>query len=328
MGRHIVRRLAAMIPVLFMISVLTFVVIQLPPGDFVDSYVKQQRAAQVKISPQEEASLRARYGVDEPLPTQYFRWMGGILHGDLGYSLALDQPVNEIVKSRLPYTVTIGVLSTLLLYAIAIPIGILSATRQYSKADYFFSVFGFLAMGVPDFILAVLFLWGFYKLTGDITVGLMDPQYVSEPFSLAKGANIISHLWFPALIAASTGTAATIRLLRANLLDELGKPYVTVALAKGVPRRRVIYKYPARMSMNPFIVSAAGLLAALVSGEVILSITLGLPTLAPIFLQSLKNQDSELAGSIVLILSALTVIGILLSDILLAVVDPRIRGSV
>ena len=328
MGRHIVRRLLAMIPVLFMISILTFIVIQLPPGDFVDSYVKARRAAGDQISVQEETSLRVRYGVNDPPPQQYLRWMGGILHGNLGYSLELNQPVSTVVMSRLPYTIIIGILSTVMLYGIAIPIGILSATRQYSKTDYFFSIFGFFAMGVPDFILAVLFLWGFYKLTGDVSVGLMDPQYVSEPFSLAKLGNIVSHLWIPALIAASTATAGTIRLLRANMLDELGKPYVTVARAKGLPTRRVLFKYPTRMSMNPFIVGAAGLLAGLVSGEVILSITLGLPTLAPVFLAALQHQDSQLAGSIVLILSALTVIGILLSDILLAVVDPRIRGSV
>lgn len=317
-----------MIPVLFMISVLTFAVIQLPPGDYVDSYIKQKRASGVEISVQEESSLRLRYGVNDPLPQQYVRWIGGIAQGDLGYSLELGEPVREVVMSRLPYTVIIGLLSTAMLYAIAIPIGILSATRQYSRLDYFFSVFGFLAMGVPDFILAVLFLWGFFKLTGDVSVGLMDPQYVTEPMSLAKLGNIVSHLWIPALIAASTATAGTIRLLRANMLDELGKPYVTVARAKGLSNRRVLYKYPTRMSLNPFIVGAAGLLAGLVSGEVILSITLGLPTLAPVFLTALQHQDSQLAGSIVLILSALTVIGILLSDLLLAVVDPRIRGSV
>lgn len=328
MGKHILRRLLATIPVLLMISILTFMVIQLPPGDYVDSYVKGQRAAGVQISPQEEASLRFRYGVNDPLSQQYLRWMNGIVHGDLGYSLELGQPVSTVVMSRLPYTIIIGTLSTVMLYCIAIPIGILSATRQYSRTDYFFSVFGFLAMGVPDFILAVLFLWGFYKLTGDVSVGLMDPQYVTEPFSFAKLANIVSHLWIPALIAASTGTAGTIRLLRANMLDEVGKPYVTVARSKGLSNRRVLYKYPIRMSMNPFIVGAAGLLAGLISGEVILSITLGLPTLAPVFLAALQHQDSQLAGSIVLILSALTVIGILLSDILLAVVDPRIRGSV
>lgn len=328
MGKHIVRRLLAMIPVLFVISILTFIVIRLPPGDFVDSYLKAQRDANVQISPEEVASLRFKFGVDNSLIEQYLSWMGGIFHGNFGYSLELNQPVTAIVLSRLPYTIIIGLLSTLMLYAIAIPIGILSATRQYSKTDYFFSVFGFLAMGVPDFILAVLFLWGYYKATGEVNVGLMDPQYVTEPFSLAKLGNIISHLWIPALIAASTGTAATIRLLRANLLDELGKPYVTVARAKGVSTLRLLLKYPTRMSLNPFIVGAAGLLTTLVSGEVILSLTLGLPTLAPVLLVALQHQDTELAGSIILILSLLTVIGILLSDILLAIVDPRIRGSV
>ena len=317
-----------MVPVMIMISILTFIVIQLPPGDYVDSYVKSQRAANVLITPQEEASLRARYGVDDPLPEQYFRWMSGVLHGDLGYSLELHQPVNSVVMSRLPYTVVIGILSTLLLYAIAIPIGILSATRQYSRTDYFFSVFGFLAMGIPDFVLGVLFLWGLYRFTGNVNMGLMDPSYVTEPMSLGKLGSIVGHLWVPALIAASTGTAGTIRLLRANMLDEVGKPYVTVARAKGLSNRRLLYKYPIRMSMNPFIVGSSDLLAGLVSGEVILSITLGLPTLAPVFLTALQHQDSQLAGSVVLILSFLTVIGILLSDILLAVVDPRIRGSV
>ncbi len=314
-----------MIPVLLAISLLSFMIIQLPPGDFVDAYIRGERGRGRSISSEEEASLRVRFGVNDPFLVQYARWMSGIVRGDLGYSLAMKESVSKIVAERLPLTVLISLLSFLLINLIAIPIGMLSATRQYSVADYFFSVLGFLGMGVPQFIFAVVMLWGVYSLTGKASVGVTSPEFVGQPMSLAKFADMVGHLWLPALIAAATGTAGTIRIMRANLLDEMEKPYVIVARAKGLPRTRMLYKYPFRMALNPFIVGLAGVLPGLVSGELMVSITLGIPTLAPVLLQALQMQDVETAGTLVFIISTLSVVGIFFSDILLAIVDPRIR---
>lgn len=328
MGLHILKRITSMVPVLFMISVLSFSVIQLPPGDFVDEYVQDQRNKGVKISQVTEQVWRDRYGVDDPVIEQYVNWIGNVVQGDLGVSLYRKQKVSKIILDRLPFTVAIGVMSWFLLHAIALPIGMISATRQYSITDYFFQFVGFVAMGIPEFIMAIVIMWSMFKVTGNVTVGALSPEYVGAPLSFGKLIDMASHLWVPALIAAGGGTAGTIRILRANLLDEIGKPYVIVARSKGLSKRRVIYKYPLRVALNPFVVGTASILPALISGELIISITLGIPTLAPVFLEALEMQDMQLAGSIVLVLSTLTVVGILLADILLAIVDPRIRGSV
>jgi peptide/nickel transport system permease protein len=328
MGLHILKRITSMVPVLFMISVLSFSVIQLPPGDFVDEYVQDQRNKGVKISQVTEQVWRDRYGVDDPVIEQYVDWIGNVVQGDLGVSLYRKQNVSKIILDRLPFTVAIGVMSWFLLHAIALPIGMISATRQYSITDYFFQFVGFVAMGIPEFIMAIVIMWSMFKVTGNVTVGALSPEYVGAPLSFGKLIDMASHLWVPALIAAGGGTAGTIRILRANLLDEIGKPYVIVARSKGLSKRRVIYKYPLRVALNPFVVGTASILPALISGELIISITLGIPTLAPVFLEALEMQDMQLAGSIVLVLSTLTVVGILLADILLAIVDPRIRGSV
>lgn len=325
---YIIRRILLMIPVLLAVSFISFLIIELPPGDFVDAYVRDQRAKGFEVTPAQEAAWRERYGVDDPVIEQYFNWFSGMLTGDMGVSLSLKQPVSDIVRQRVPISALIGLLSFILVNAIAIPIGMLSATRQYSLADYFFTVIGFLGMGIPEFIFAIIMLWAVYTYSGNVNVGVVSSEFVGEPMSLAKFVDMVRHLWLPALIAAATGTAGTIRIMRANLLDELDKPYVTVARAKGLPRRRMLYKYPFRMALNPFVVGVAGILPGLISGELIVSITLGIPTLAPAFLQALEQQDLSLAASIVFIMSTLTVVGILLSDILLAIVDPRIRGSV
>ncbi len=327
MLKYILRRIVLMIPVLLVISFLSFLVIQLPPGDFVDAYVQDQRSKGIDVTAAQEAAWRARYGVDDPIMVQYLTWISGVLQGDLGVSLYLKQPVTQVIMQRLPLTVLIGALSFIMVNMIAIPIGMLSATRQHSLADHVFSVIGFLGMGIPEFILAVVMLWAVYHATGNVTVGVVSSEYVGEPMSLAKFGDMVSHLWLPALIAAVTGTAGTIRIMRANLLDEMEKPYVMVARAKGLPKRRVLYKYPFRIAMVPFVVGLAGILPGLVTGELMVSITLGIPTLAPIFLQALETQDMNLAGSIVFILSALTLVGILISDFLLVVVDPRIRHA-
>ncbi len=322
---YILKRLFLIIPVLLVVSLLSFMIIQLPPGDFVDAYIRGERGRGRTISSEEEASLRVRFGVNDPFLVQYGRWIAGIVRGDLGVSLALKESVSKIVAERLPLSALISLLSFLLVNLIAIPIGMLSATRQYSVADYFFSILGFLGMGVPQFIFAVVMLWGIYSFTGQASVGATSPEFVGQPMSMAKFLDLISHLWLPALIAAATGTAGTIRIMRANLLDEMEKPYVIVARAKGLPRRKLLYKYPFRMALNPFVVGLAGVFPGLVSGELMVSITLGIPTLAPVLLQALEMQDVETAGSLVFIISTLSVVGILVSDILLAIVDPRIR---
>ena len=322
---YIIKRLFLIIPVLLVVSLLSFLIIQLPPGDFVDAYIQGERGRGRSVSAEEEASLRARFGVDDPMLVQYGRWMSRIIQGDLGFSLALKESVSKIVAERFPLSALISLLSFLLVNLIAIPIGMLSATRQYSVADYFFSILGFLGMGVPQFIFAVVMLWSVYSLTGEASVGVTSPEFVGKPMSLAKFLDMIDHLWLPALIAAATGTAGTIRIMRANLLDEMEKPYVIVARAKGLPRGKLLYKYRFRMALNPFVVGLASVLPGLVSGELMVSITLGIPTLAPVLLQALEMQDIETAGSLVFIISTLSVVGILVSDILLAIVDPRIR---
>ncbi|MEI7742693.1 MAG: ABC transporter permease [Chloroflexota bacterium] len=325
MSRYIGKRLMLMIPVLLVISFISFLVITLPPGDFVDAYVQRQRELGHAITVADELALRQRYGLDDPFLVQYFHWITGFLTGNLGTSLAMQAPVSRLIWERLPITVLIGALSFVLVNALAIPIAVLSAVRQYSIADYVFTIIGFIGMGIPDFILATVTMWAIYTATGNTNLGIQSPQFVGQPVSAALVLDLVSHLWLPALIAATTGTAATIRTLRANLLDELDKPYVVVARAKGLPRRHLLFRYPVRMAMTPFVVGLAGVLPALVSGELMVSITLGIPSLAPLLLTALQVQDLVLAADILMILAVLSVVGILLSDLMLAMLDPRIR---
>lgn len=325
MAKYLVKRILLMIPVLLVISFISFLVITLPPGDFVDAYVQRQRELGHVISVVEETAMRQRYGLNDPFLVQYFHWITGFLTGNLGTSLEMQAPVSRLIWERLPITVLIGALSFVLVNAIAIPIGVFSAVRQYSVADYFFTIIGFIGMGIPDFILATVTMWAIYTATGNTNLGIQSPEFVGQPPSLASFLDLVSHLWLPALIAATTGTAATVRVLRANLLDELDKPYVVVARAKGVPRRRLLFRYPVRMAMTPFVVGLAGVLPGLVSGELMVSITLGIPSLAPLLLVALQVQDLVLAADILMILAILSVVGILASDVMLAMLDPRIR---
>ena len=317
-----------MIPVLIVISVVAFLVIQLPPGDFVDAYVREERQAGREVTIEQELAWRARFGVDDPVLVQYWNWSRGVLRGDFGVSLRLGRSVADVVRERFPLTALMSFLSFILVNLIAIPIGMLSATRQYSFFDYFFTVLGFLGLAIPNFIFAVVVMWGIYVATGNPLVGVMSPEFIGMPFTLAKLIDIISHLWLPALITATAGTAGEIRIMRANLLDEMEKPYVTVARAKGVPRLRLLYKYPFRMALNPFVVGLANVIPGLLSGGLMVSLTLGLPTLDPIFLQAMEQQDMYMAATGVLLLSFLSLVGILISDFLLTIVDPRIRGVV
>ena len=325
---YIGRRLLLMIPTLFIISIIGFVIIQAPPGDFVSSYIAGLQAQGDVIDPELIESLRARYGLGEPLYVQYWRWMGSLLQGNLGYSMMLREPVYDVIAGRLASSVTISLLSLILVYIIGVPIGILSATKQYSVADYTFTVIGFLGVATPNFLIALVGLWLLFLWTGNAALGLYSTEMQNAPFSLAKFLDLLGHIWLPALIVGTSGTAGLIRTMRANLLDELPKQYVTMARARGVGPTKLLYKYPLRIAINPVISTIGYALPALVEGELLVSLVLGLPTLAPVLLRSLQQQDMFLASSIVMILALLVLIGTLLSDILLAIVDPRIRGAV
>lgn len=317
-----------MIPTVIAITVLSFIIIQAPPGDYLDAYVAQLRALDQIIDDAEVESLRIRYGLGQPMYVQYFKWIGGLLRGDLGRSMQWNQPVSRVLAERLPWSVLISLVSLLFVYAVAIPIGTTSATHQYSIRDYVFTFFGFIGIAIPNFLFALILLYLYFVYTGDVVLGLFSPQFQFAPWSLAKFLDMLQHLWMPAVVIGSAGTCGLIRVMRANLLDELQKPYVLVARAKGLTKRRVLYKYPFRIAINPVVSTIGWVLPALVSGEVVVSLVLGLPTIGPVLFQSLLSQDMLLAGSIVFILSVLTVIGTLISDILLAWLDPRIKESI
>jgi len=325
---YLFRRFLYMIATLAIVSVIAFTVIQLPPGDFLTSYVARLQEMGDLIDQSEIDALRARYGLGQPLYVQYLKWMTGILHGDFGRSLSWNKPVAWIIKDRLPWSFTISMVSFLFVWAVGLPIGIYSATHQYSIPDYIATFFGFIGLAVPNFLLALLALWIWYQVKGGVLVGLFSEQYLLEPWSWAKFLDLLKHLWIPALITGTAGTAGLIRTMRANMLDEVRKPYVMMARAKGVSERRLLFKYPFRLAMIPAVSTIGWVLPGLFGGELLVSFVMGIPTLAPIFLGAVLNQDMFLAGSYVLIVSTLTVIGSLISDLLLAWIDPRIRGAV
>jgi peptide/nickel transport system permease protein len=256
------------------------------------------------------------------------RWITGFLTGDMGRSLQWSKPVKALVLDRLPWSFVISLTSFVFVWMVGLPIGVYSATHKYSLGDYFFTLIGFFGLATPNFLFALIILWLYFNATGNVMVGLFSPEFVMAPWSFAKVIDLLKHLWIPAIIVGTAGTAGLIRVMRANLLDELEKPYVMVARAKGLSERKILFKYPFRIAINPAISTIGWVLPALVSGELLTSMVLGTPTIAPIFVSALLNQDMFLAGSVVMILSTLTVIGTLISDILLAWVDPRIRESV
>lgn len=328
MTKYIIRRLLMMIPILIAISVVSFVIVELPPGDYVSSYIQSMEQTGLLASPELAEGLRARYGLDKPLYVRYFKWAARILQGDLGRSMIFGKKISTIIKNRLPWSMTISLCSFLFIYAVAIPIGTFSATHQYSIRDYLFTFMGFIGLAIPNFLFALIFLWVYFSLTGDAVVGLFSRDFLMAPWSLARLWDLLKHLWIPTVVIGTAGTCGLIRVMRANLLDELQKPYVMVARAKGLTETKLLYKYPFRIAINPLISTIGWTLPALVSGELLTSWVLGIPTLAPVLLQALLSEDMFLAGSIILVLSTLTVIGTLISDILLAWVDPRIRKAV
>ena len=325
MLKYILTRIIGMIPTLIIISIISFILIQLPPGDIVTSTLKDLEQQGQPASEERIAALRAMYHLDDPMPVQYLRWIGGFLRGNLGYSIRYQQPVNRLIWERLALTVLIAIASILFTWVLAVPAGIYSAVRQYSMTDYTLTVLAFLGMATPSFMIALVMMYLGYEWFGISVGGIFSPEYVDAPWSMARILDMLRHIWVPMIILGFSGTAGTVRVLRANLLDELKKPYVITARAKGVHPVRVIVKYPVRLAINPFISTVGWMLPTIFSGSAIISVVLDLPTTGPLLLDALMSQDMYLAGSFIMILSTLTVIGTLISDLLLAVVDPRIK---
>lgn len=326
MFAYIVRRVLLMIPMLFAISILSFAIIQLPPGDFLTSYVSQLRQQGDIVDQTQIDALRERYGLGQPIYVQYGKWIWGIFtRGDWGQSLEWQKPVKELIWQRLGLTMVISLSALLVSWFIAIPIGVYSATHQYSFLDYLLSAFSFVGLGTPGFLLALIILFYAQSQLGVNVGGLFSDEYLLAPWSWAKFVDMLKHIWVPLLIVAVGSTAGNIRITRANLLDELNKPYVETARAKGVPETKLIWKYPVRVALNPFFSTVGWSLASLVSGTTLVAMVLSLQTTGPMMLRALTSQDMYLAGSFIFLLSTLTVIGTLISDILLAIVDPRIR---
>jgi peptide/nickel transport system permease protein len=321
----LVRRVLTMVWTLAAISVLVFLIIQLPPGDYLTTYIAEIQAQGEGVDEEKIAFLREQYGLDRPLWEQYLVWATGLLQGDLGYSFEYNQPVSEVIGDRLFLTLLLNFLTVVFVYVVAFPIGVYSATHQYSAADHTLSFLGFLGLATPNFLLALILLYLANVWFGTSIGGLMDPEYVDAPWSWGKVLSVLEHLWVPVVVIGTAGTAGMIRRLRANLLDELQKQYVTTARAKGVSEGQLLRRYPLRMALNPFIADIGSLLPQIVSGSVIVSAVMSLPTTGPMLLSSLRSQDMYLAGSFLMFLAVLTVVGMLVSDILLAVLDPRIR---
>jgi len=326
MLRFIVSRLFWMIPSLVALSFLSFVLIQLPPGDYVTTYIATLAASNEVVDQNTAADLRARFGLDQPVYVQYWKWIFGILSdGNFGLSFEWQQPVSELIWERMTLTLLLTVSTLLLTWGIALPIGVFSAVKKYSVGDYFATFFSFLGLAIPSFLLALVLMYVAAVQFGQEVGGLFSEPYKTAPWSLGKVLDLAAHLWVPVVILAVSGTASLIRVMRANMLDELNKPYVTTARAKGLSEFALLVKYPLRVALNPFISTIAWLLPNLVSGSIIVAIVLSLPTAGPMLLQSLMSQDMYLAGAFVLLICALTLLGSLVSDILLALVDPRIR---
>jgi peptide/nickel transport system permease protein len=323
---YIIRRVLIMIPTLILISMLSFIAIQLPPGDYLTSYSATLRSQGDSVQQEAIDQLRDRYGLGLPVYTQYIRWVTGIItRGDWGQSMEWQRPVGELIWERMGLTILLSLVSLFVSWFVAIPVGVYSATHQYSLLDYAMSVVSFVGVGVPGFLLALIVMYFAQSRLGMNVGGLFSEKYINAPWDLAKFADMLRHFWMPVLILAVEGTAGGIRTTRANLLDELNKPYVELARAKGLTEQRLLWKYPVRVALNPFFSTVGWSLASLVSGATLISVVLSLQTTGPMQLRALTSQDMYLAGTFLFLLSALTVIGTLISDILLAWVDPRIR---
>ncbi|MCT8161715.1 ABC transporter permease [Pseudoruegeria sp. SHC-113] len=325
MAGFILRRILYMVPTVALISVVTFLIIQLPPGDYLDALAAEMGEGGADNVAALEA-LREQYGLGQPIWVQYWKWITGILfHGDFGISFEKNLPVSDVIWDRLAWTFGISVLTLIFIWAVALPIGIYSAVRKYSVGDYVATFFGFIGLAIPNFLLALVMMYVAFKYFGQSVGGLVSPEYLDAPWSWAKFTDLLAHIWMPIVVVGTSGAAALIRIMRANLLDELYRPYVVTARAKGMSEFQLLMRYPVRVALNPFISTIGWILPTLVSGEIIVAVVMNLPTTGPLLLRALLVQDMYLAGSLILIVSLLTVVGTLISDLLLAWIDPRIR---
>lgn len=326
MGKYILKRLLYVLIVLGLVSLVVFYIINLPPGSWVENYANELEATGSPADRSELDFLTTRYGLDQPLHVQYFRWIVPLLtSGDFGYSFEWRQPVWSLIADRLLLTIIVSLISLVFVYAVAIPIALYSATHQYSAGDYFFSFIGIIGLATPNFLLALLFMIIMLRVFGVSPGGLFSPEYLTAPWSPARVWDLLIHLPVPVIVVGTSGTASVIRILRSQLLDEFQKQYVITARAKGLSERWLILKYPFRMALNPIISNIGTLLPGIISGSTIVAIVLGLPMTGPLLLRSIIAQDTYVAAGILMMLSVVTVIGVMLSDILLAWLDPRIR---
>jgi peptide/nickel transport system permease protein len=325
MGRFIARRLMGMVPFIILVSITVFGLIKLTPGDFVSNYAAALSAAGETVDQTMLDAMRHRYGLDQPLIVQYWDWISGVAVGDFGYSFQWQQPVVNLIGERMGLTLVLSLATLLFTWAIALPIGVYSAVRRYSFGDYFFTLLGFIGLAVPSFLLGLVLMYVGISVFHTDVGGLFSPQYVAAPWSWGRVVDLAKHLWIPMIILGTSGAASLIRIMRANLLDQLHQPYVDTARAKGLSEFTLLIRYPIRIALNPFVSTIGWVLPHLVSGSVILSIVLNLPTAGPLLLQALLGQDQYLAGAFLLLMCLLTVVGTLISDILLAMLDPRIR---
>jgi len=325
MFQFFVRRTLVMIPTLLVISALVFIIIQLPEGDYLTSYITELESQGEKVSAEKIDFLREQYGLDKAPIQQYFSWLWGMLRGDFGYSFEYDLPVSQVVGDRLFLSFLLAFATILFTWAVAFPIGVYSATHQYSWGDHSLTLIGFLGLATPNFLLALVLLYFANVVFGTSVGGLMDPQYLNQSMSWAKFLSVLEHLWIPVVVIGTSGTAGMIRRLRANLLDELQKQYVVTGRAKGLPPGKLLRKYPLRVALNFFVADIGNLLPTVISGAEIVAVVMSLPTTGPILLAALQSQDMYLAGSFLMFLALLTVFGVLVSDIALALLDPRIR---
>ena len=320
---YIARRIVYLVPTLFIVSIIAFAVIQLPPGDFLASLIS---SAVETVDQAQVDALRDRYGLDEPIYVQYWKWISGIIaRGDFGDSFEWNRPVSDLIWERLGLTMVISLFTLAFIWVVAIPIGIYSAVKKYTIGDYFVTVIGFIGLAIPNFLLALVLMYIAFRYFGQSVGGLFSPEYIEAEWSLDRAIDLLGHLWLPVIILGTSGTAALIRVMRANLLDELSKLYVDAARARGLSEVRLLFKYPVRVALNPLVSALAWIFPALVSGSAITSIVLNLQTTGPLLYRSLQSQDMYLAGSLILLVSILTIIGTLVSDILLAWIDPRIQ---
>lgn len=323
---YLLRRFVFMVITVALVSVVAFVLIQLPPGDYLSTYIAQLEEANTEVTESELASMRQQYGLDQPLFVQYFKWITGIVtRGDFGQSFQWNKPVRDLIGERFALTAIVAISSLLFTFVVGVPIGIYSALHKYTAGDFSFTVLGYVGLATPNFMLALILMWIGFKYFGQSVGGLFSPEYQAAAWSLGKFANLLAHLWVPMVVLGTAGTAGLIRVTRAMLLDELEKQYVITARAKGIHERRLIFKYPVRIALNPVASTIGWSLTEIISGAPIVAVVLSLPTTGPVLLRSLLSQDMYLAGAFFLMLSVLTVVGTFISDVLLALLDPRIR---